>query len=309
MPDEPKSKYWVFTVNNYLPANEVVLRGLVGHQHVCYLVFGRELAPTTGTKHLQGYVEFSVAKFRTLAQSILCIGSSYIVPRAAKKAHQAADYCKKEGDFEEFGEISQPQQGKRNDLLAIVEEVKLGATARDVAALYPAAWCRNHRAIDRLISFASIERNWITRVYILWGSTGVGKTRLVMWGSQNDLWKSFDPTGKWFDGYCGQSHVLFDEFNGVGCRIQTMLELLDRYPCTVQVKGGTANWAPQVVWITSNCDPYTWFQDAPPSEETWAAFFRRVTRTFHITGPISWVDGVPGLTISLDEINEQILDQ
>lgn len=34
----------------------------------------------------------------------------------------------------------------------------------------------------------------------------------------------------WFDGYCGQEVVVFDDFRPWWCRFDYLLRLLDRYP-------------------------------------------------------------------------------
>lgn len=51
---------WVFTLNNPTPVEETnIKKSVEGDYRIRYLIFGHELAPTTGTPHLQGYVEFS----------------------------------------------------------------------------------------------------------------------------------------------------------------------------------------------------------------------------------------------------------
>lgn len=69
------AKNWCFTINNYLPDDMEKLEVMFNHGHFNYLVFGEEIAPTTGTPHLQGYVQMK--KKMRLAQV-----KKFISPRA-----------------------------------------------------------------------------------------------------------------------------------------------------------------------------------------------------------------------------------
>jgi len=76
-----------------------------------YLIYGNEICPDTQRKHMQGYAEL---KKQTRFTTIKKIFSTIHVEKRIGSASQAADYCKKDQDFLEFGSIS--RQGKRTDL-------------------------------------------------------------------------------------------------------------------------------------------------------------------------------------------------
>lgn len=103
---------WVFTINNWTQEDLERCRLL---KDTCrYTIFGREVAPTTGTRHIQGYAYFTNA----LTMSAL----SKKLPRARLEQAKGnpgenREYCSKEGDFEEYGDI--PEQGKRTDILEV----------------------------------------------------------------------------------------------------------------------------------------------------------------------------------------------
>ena len=85
---------WVFTLNNYSAADETTLQALAFH----YLLYGREVAPITGTPHLQGYVQLR----KPLRRSALCkLLQAHWEP--AKGDVDSQDYCKKSGDYVELG--------------------------------------------------------------------------------------------------------------------------------------------------------------------------------------------------------------
>lgn len=104
----------MFTLNNYTPEDVVRLSGLLDEEsQVKYLIFGKEVAPETGTPHLQGFVIFG-RPFRFRRVKALISDRAYVA-NARGTSEQCRDYCKKEGDFEEFGEFPD-KQGKRSDL-------------------------------------------------------------------------------------------------------------------------------------------------------------------------------------------------
>ena len=93
------------------------------------------------------------------------------------------------------------------------------------------------------------------KVYLLWGTSGAGKTRYVhdMWGEEVYTLAGQKPL--WFDGYDGQKVLLIDEFEGVEeFGRSNLLKCLDIYPYYAPVKGGfvCAQW--EKVYITGNND-------------------------------------------------------
>jgi len=107
-----RAKNWCFTINN--PSDEEIASIRLAAASAEYLVFGRETAET-GTPHLQGYVIFPAhVRLVTAKNRLGTPGGHFEVTRGTAK--QASDYCKKDGDFEEFGECPAATQGRRSDL-------------------------------------------------------------------------------------------------------------------------------------------------------------------------------------------------
>lgn len=105
-----RSQHWVFTINNYTQDD---VDHLIFHTEPQsqYLVFGREVGES-GTPHLQGFCSFKERK--RFASVQVAIGPRAYVATARGSPAQASEYCKKEGDYEEFGDCPSPQ-GKRSD--------------------------------------------------------------------------------------------------------------------------------------------------------------------------------------------------
>lgn len=116
----PRAKNWTFTLNNYTD-EDVARLSLPLPGTVAYLIFGKEVGES-GTPHLQGYVSF---KNRVRMQHVLAFtGQAHL--EIARFPQRAIEYCKKEGDFYEFGVAPAVTQGKRTDMEAFKDSVKSG---------------------------------------------------------------------------------------------------------------------------------------------------------------------------------------
>lgn len=146
-----RAKNWVFTVNNYSDHDQSTLRELGGSAGTSYLVFGRE-AGTSGTPHLQGYIQFGVRTSFTNVRTRLPNGTHIEVARGSPG--QAASYCKKDGAFEEFGESPGVGQGRRTDFERFQEWIReLGKypSKRELISQWPGLYARYRNALDAII--------------------------------------------------------------------------------------------------------------------------------------------------------------
>jgi len=236
-----RSRGWCFTLNNPLLEDDEKVTQL----ECRYIVYGNEKSES-GTQHLQGYVEFANAK---------TLGG---VKKLLEKAHwevrkgspeQASQYCKKDGQFVERGEI--PKQGKRTDLEEVVAEVRGGATLKQIAEEYGPVFVKYQRGLAALKSIQYTDRTGPPEVVWLWGKSGTGKTRTAVEKSASFYIK--DGT-KWWDGYEQQSVIIIDDFDGAW-PFRDLLRLLDRYPYRGQTKGGYISINSPTIFITCEFDP------------------------------------------------------
>lgn len=258
-----RSKRWCFTLNNPTEEEkEFILQQILDFEkeerqrqwNLTYLCFGEE---KVSTDHYQGYVELSQKTSLSMMKTFLQ-RAHWEVSKGNSK--QASDYCKKDGNYKEAGQLM--RQGKRTDLDVIKKDIENGATEEDIANSYFGLWVVYRRSFQRYATLQAVDRSWKPVTHVYWGKTGTGKTRFVMDQIQDsDFFIPGDYT--WFDGYTGQRIVILDDYRGE-YKIQLLLKLLDRYPMSVPIKGGFVKWAPTKVYITSNIHPKMWYPVADP---------------------------------------------
>lgn len=137
-----------------------------------YLCFGRERCPKTNKMHYQGYVEFECGVSLAGAKRRLASPAAHLEARKGT-ASQARDYCKKDGEFLEFGTIS--RQGKRSDLEAVRAAISDGAGMRGVIESGVSYQCI--RYAEKYLTYMEPMRSTVPKVFWFWGETGTGKTR------------------------------------------------------------------------------------------------------------------------------------
>ncbi|AGJ74752.1 replication-associated protein [Dragonfly associated cyclovirus 4] len=242
-----------FTWNNYTEEDIIKTKEFLTN-NCKYGIFGKEVAPTTGTPHLQGYANLiKPMRFSTIKKHL---HNGIHIEKANGSDEDNKRYCSKAGEIFETGN---PQsQGKRNDLQSVVDTIQSGTTnIKQIASLHPTAFIKYFRGIkEYLRSVVPIQpRFFKTEVYYYVGLPGTGKSRTALEEAQAHAPDSiyYKPRGLWWDGYQQQKCVIIDDFYG-WIKYDEMLKIMDRYPYQVQVKGGFEEFTSEKLWITTNVD-------------------------------------------------------
>jgi len=263
-----------FTLNNYDSDSLVALKS---SDKLSYLIVGKEVGES-GTPHLQGYCEL---KGQLIFKNVKKLLPTAHIEKRFGSAEQASKYCKKDGEFEEIGEIS--QQGARTDIYSATRAIAEGVPMRQVAMDNPVTYVKYYRGLDAFRRVCCEKpRNKPPKVVVLYGPTGTGKSKRAREFAV-DPWIWTPLKGNWFDGYYGQDTVIFEEYRGQ-FPLSHLLVLLDRYSVDVQVKGGSSHFSPSTIVLTSPLHPRDWY---PDTTENLNQLFRRITEIIEVCPPSS----------------------
>jgi Putative viral replication protein/RNA helicase len=250
-----QAKRYVFTINNY--DNDILeLLAPFYENHCKYLVYGKEVGANL-TPHLQGF--FTLKDKLTMKGVHKALGFSALHLEPAKGTSlQASDYCKKDGDFIEFG--TPPFQGKRTDLDAQCAAINEGKSMADVADMAPATYVRNYRGLAAYQNLKQADYNHTgPRGIWIYGPPGSGKSFAARSISSSMYMK---PQNKWFDGYAGESHILLDDLD-TGLLGHHLKLWNDEYAVSAETKGGTVKLTHECFIVTSNFTIEELWDDQP----------------------------------------------
>lgn len=248
------SRSWCFTINNYGIADEDRIHGWIADSKVKQAVVGREVAPSTGTIHLQGWVQFDLPRTPGWVKNF--IGSNAHIERA-RSDYASKAYAGKVGDLV-IDKTTLSMQGHRSDIDALVESLKKGGLRQakidcpSQLIKYPGG-CRLYCSVTD----PSPERLDI-KVFAFIGTTGTGKSRAAFANKPHFRPYIGEAGRPWFDGYGAEPHLILDEYVGQ-YPYEILLGILDVYPMKIEVKGGMAEACWTTVTLTSNLNIQEWY--------------------------------------------------
>lgn len=246
----PRSRGWCFTYNNPVDGVNPLEWTSV------YVVYQKERG-AEGTEHLQGYIYFKNAVSLTHVRK-LC---KCHWMQAKGSAQQNRVYCTKEetriaGPFEQ-GEM--PLQGKRSDIEELKTALTEGYDMLRISEEYTQYFLRYRSNIEQYMLLHTKPRSWPMEVIVYWGSTGAGKSRCAFEEYPDAYVKSkSNGNNNWWNGYLKQEVVIVDEYYG-WFPWDFMLRICDRYPLSVETKGGSVQFVGKKIIFTSNKHPKEWY--------------------------------------------------
>lgn len=213
---------------------------------------------TEGT-HIHCYCQFRKAvKTRNERFFDLC-GHHPNIEIVKSTPHKVVQYVMKDGNYTEYNQEMRPicpfdklSKSEKNrylldhDIPQLIEEGSISLLSLDRLTRN----IRIYKELTRKFNLREVTVKWY------FGETGTGKT----YTARNELLEQYgeywvwNGNFQWFDGYNGQLGVLIDDFRRKDVDFNWMLQLLDKYPLRVPVKGGFTEWKPETIIITCPVD-------------------------------------------------------
>jgi len=248
---------WIFTINN--PT------GLLDPEdapNVRFMVYQEEQGES-GTDHLQGYVEFTRSVRLSTVKSALGDKSAHCEPRKGSQL-EAIQYCTKRDsriDGPYYWGTPSGGQGARNDLTEIKKKVDEGKAVRSLWDDHFGSMVRYHVGIEKYRNMVESQKaRGPTLVSLYYGPTGTGKSFSAGEVGEKRAW--VDAKGDFIHGMDPDADtIILDDFRG-GLEFKHLLRLLDRYPYSLNVKGGSIPCRFTRVIITSNLRPDQWYKQS-----------------------------------------------
>lgn len=255
------ARNFVFTLNNYTEEHIQQLSSLLDGK-AKYVAFSREVAPSTGTPHLQGYLNFANSvNFKTLMKRL-----PWHLEIMRGSFHQNEIYCSKQAALEKFGE--EPKSTTDAAKLAASERWDLAKQGRfeELAPEHIKIYEYIHAKYASVKSRPHLDNIWI------YGDSGCGKTSYCNnWfpGHYRKAWN------KWWDGYMNEDTVVIDDLSPEHAKYLSdyLKWWCDHSPFPAEVKGGKLTIRPRTVIVTSQ---YT-IEECFPDRKTFMAISRRFT--------------------------------
>jgi len=227
-------------------------------------------------------------RMTSLQKKFGTLGAALALINANGSPEQNRTYCSKEGghDFFEVGNINIMGQAKKSTLADVTQKVIAKRKLSEIAAEDPEIWIKHYRGIQSL-SFTLDEQpaEREMEVCLLFGDSNTGKsTKARMYANlYGEYYTVPIPNNKalWFDGYGGEKSIIIEEFKG-WISPTALNTYLDKYKCTLPIKGSTVTAKYEHVFITSNYPPEEWWSDKVVWNRT--ALFRRLTSIYEFRG-------------------------
>jgi len=247
-----RARAYCFTWNNY---DDVSIDALYHfYDASCdYMVVGKEVAPTTNTRHLQGYFHLLQPKTMSAIHKLISLdGIALLVAKG--DAQQNFEYCSKGGEFAEWGTrpSSAVAQCRLNNehYQQCIAYAKAGDFDK-IEAEFPQLYLRYYSTCHRIHQDAMPVPEALQHCCGEWwyGPPGTGKSHHAYVLGCYDK----EPN-KWFGGYKVGDPIVVQDLDHENAKWMGyhLKKWGDKYPFTAEIKGKQVSLRPPLIIVTSN---------------------------------------------------------
>lgn len=233
----------------------------INKEKITYCIYGVEQCPETNRTHYQGFVSFK--NRTTLLQAKQSIGDQtahFEIKRGS--IQEAADYCRKDGRFEQWGIQPEEQtaglkRGAGIDYEEVDRLAKQGKFEEICSEGRIKYWGNLKKIYEHEAALANNKVLLPGSICGLWlfGPPGVGKTFFCrQLCAMRGLSSYVKMHNKWWDGYRGEEVVIIEDIDHSTCKAlgHFLKEWVDEAPFPAETKGGFTRIRPLQFIITSN---------------------------------------------------------
>lgn len=281
---EPKGyRRWAITDYGFNAADSEIFND----KRVNQWEYGWEFCPETGKLHKQGRLVLFNPAPRSTVQQIFKDDTMHCKREDYEEAHKK--YVMKDGDVKSFGPKHAPGQGSRTDIHEAMEDIKHGATMKDIIIKHPGVAMKYpgglKMAMEELAEEPEFNPNM--KVYVFWGVSGTGKSHQAY--CKNDKKEVYRLTKKewvstFFNGYRKQKILLLDDFDGSWMKFTDFKTLCDGYAFKVNLKGRWTYSGWDTIYISASESPAEWYKNATVTKNAKIELARRLN-----TGGVTYV--------------------
>ena len=216
-----------------------------------------EIAPTTGTKHIQGFAYFVKRVRLTQVRSYFgsTVWAQAMYPNATIR--QNIEYCKKKNhenphEWVEFGEPVE-ERDKKKEAADMWENMLDHAKSGNRKLLPASQQIRFYNTIKKIeeegISDGNVKDLEMPAGIWIYGPPGTGKSTTTRKAFPDSYRKNLT---KWWDNYAGEPDVVIDDIANFKELLPYLKTWGDQGYFQGEVKGNTIKMRPRVIAITSN---------------------------------------------------------
>lgn len=261
-----RDRYWVSTWNNPPMGYSSVFTNLLDSKKLTWLCYSEEIAPTTGTKHLQMAMAFKQVISRNAVKK--CISDKIYLAKMRGTCLQSRIYCSKGSNpsYKEFG-VLPLNKGQEKHMLALIASIESGLSKKEILGMFgsiPSIKINTTiKSIDSLFSLYENPRPYDKQpdVVWVWGQSGAGKSRYAkdyVPDSKPFTWSSM--TSQWCNGYDGEEVMIIDDFRYSFCPFLELLKICSNDPYQISQKGSFRQLKATTIIITSQKSPIDAYQ-------------------------------------------------
>lgn len=304
---------WVFTIWNWqrnpLPQDEHL------PLHLDYIRYQQEVGrPGAGQNqdrtHMQGYLEFDQELNEAEVRMIMGWQPFVVAPDGTRNLNDVYLAPRRGSQFRAIEYVSDPEKrvpgtesvafgephppDAPSQMAQVVRDISQGMPWAQVVDTHGEAAARYWNNLRNMVEhherpLAQAIRD--VKVFLLWGDTNMGKTHMVYERHPAaDIYVKLPQTGggtSWWDGYDRHRVVLIDDFDGKDLPLNQLLRVLDKWPISVNVRGGTKAFLPEYIYVTSNVYHDEWYPRATVRQK------QALERRFATGGIYHFVQGQP----------------